>query len=1286
MAKGKKGKKGKKGFIAGFIKKLTGAGAAGAAATAAVTSAAGALANLIPDNLQDADFQDRPIPQSAAIESKTPDAAMRLIKESLPLLAPPEIDEEVFDKEKVEREVMPLDESEKLNKLIAYEAGVHHEIKQSNEQTEANTERMGELAEKIDKYFLESERQEEEDIREGRGRGVLGKAWDTAKGGAKMWGALQLAKILKQLKLLGLGIAGVVGGGLLSKYAEPIANTLNEWIFEPLGNLADGITETMKSLNLIDENADGFDALFKGWDISVAAAFRGGAITEVASKITGGLAKGAAVVTDKIGSVGAKLSSTKGSFAFVKNPEAGRIKNALQRIKVWFNNLGPRLKSWSQNANAWLNRFPYGVRQTLQGAFRKIQRVYYIWEALTFIANATERYALGMITAEEYHKNNKEQLQEIVRLIGGPGVGALIGALISAAGGAIATAWSGPFAAAIGAVSGALGGTAGFILGVFYGDKLISMLGIDQLVGAIYDQITKQDDAALSDLMEKLVNYFKKDFPEFLEKAVFATAEWTYEKITGLNLDMSSEEDIVEEYGENITTENLLFEAMEGLGTDEGAIYYALQDKTWNDYEKLAVSYKDQNDEDLTERLKSELREPEFLKIFDPKEGILTVNSKERSEKIKVIDKVQNILDKIEGKKSAMEEGFGEFGDVSSFTPESTTEEKEAIADMKETLEISEPKEEAIADTGREMFEKMYGYTTTIEDYDKIEYQELGNKIETAKTALKEFINIHGEPDTEIEYQETFKHQAFLEEQNKKPPEQRVQIWGDFLTDLEPAYTDKKIQYQYEILKQNIREPESRRRQIEQSFKDQEFSTIIQALEYNYGYDKDQLMQMFPAKTLGNINASGVRKFYEDLVQQELESPVESENKEMSEFSESKEEAIPIQTPETSLNLVQEMTGTPYEFSSEDLDEEEQARITKWINKKFTTYKQVDDDTSTAQIMYNLRSEGKDIIGEGFFSKELPWETISEMGKQMTAGQLYEIAMDKVYDDATNQQLIAIAKSKKLPDFYEKIIEKNGEEYRESFLLKIYENRLNTKGERITSSTQFTTKSSRGAIDGERIESRSKVQTKGITGETDLTMIEKLMLSEGVAYETSTARIRKENKGVDDEKAERFTSSLITQKKSSGNLFKNLFGFTDNEITNRTIIDGDGKMKVSSRDYGTIQRMIEKGKPELAFAHVKYLAEKEGRLREEVQDINFADIVDVNKDVKTDVAETTARRLKEAEKKESKTSVAVLPIVEKIQKLPEVKTTSIIDSPPQMSGDYAPTMQSNDSFFNMGRF
>lgn len=317
------------------------------------------------------------------------------------------------------------------------------------------------------------------------------------------------------------------------------------------------LEQVLKVVDTVEEKVAGITAAFMGLT-------RGQAIGRGAQDI-------ARAVRSFTGTGGMAAAQEVVSKVRPGNPMFARFLPALQKAQGFFARLSRMTNSITATAARWGSSLGTWFANSMKKLAGKVLKWYLIFEAFQIMINAAQLLIMGTIDENEFHRRTKEQIGEIVRILGAPYLIMLLFGLL------------GTVVPILGNMAGA---AAGFITGLILGDIVFESLGMQQLVDGLYDWIFLDDTNKLRAYPPVLLRGLAFALP----KAIASEISEQYERVTqfadSLIQDrMATEEEIVSKYGADASDLDILRQATEGRGTDENALLYAFRNiKSTSDY------------------------------------------------------------------------------------------------------------------------------------------------------------------------------------------------------------------------------------------------------------------------------------------------------------------------------------------------------------------------------------------------------------------------------------------------------------------------------------------------------------------------------------------------------------------------------------------------------------------------------------------------------------------------------------------------------------------------------
>lgn len=472
-----------------------------------------------------------------------------------------------------------------LNNIIEHVASVEGEVSTQNNLI-ATLEKA--IYAKIDQDRREILRQkrlaDEESIeRKKFGSGLFNSLKD-------MKGRAQESVIGKLLGAAGAAIAGVGmgiadlfndGEGFLSNAMETIDNTIESFTRAVVA--APALANIVNTADAKARNQAQLKETKQKIQEKKAAKQGKGVAPKVGPKIE------APKVGPKAPSGQSSILKSVGS-AIKSNPKA---KSALQMINKAYNGV----RNLANTGKEYIKRITDFVKKSFPKAFAnklarllkktpvvKITMAFALFEAALA---AGQRWFLGTMSEGEFQTEIKRIVNEFIMMLGPAWALTIIGGL------------AGSVVPIVGNVAGAF---AGFVIGVFWGDDIYKVLGLNIIVDAFVDWIIFGKDDAFASMWPKIVKHGKEQFKQLIVEPVQNAVDY----VTGVDK-IASEDVVAEKYGQTEDKIEIISQAASGLGTDEDSILYAVSHiKTGEEWEAFKTKYEDQTDRNFVEEMKSE--------------------------------------------------------------------------------------------------------------------------------------------------------------------------------------------------------------------------------------------------------------------------------------------------------------------------------------------------------------------------------------------------------------------------------------------------------------------------------------------------------------------------------------------------------------------------------------------------------------------------------------------------------------------------------------------------------
>jgi hypothetical protein len=439
-------------------------------------------------------------------------------KEIVPELGPEEDRYEKHLNLIIERVARLEGEAATQNELIARLSG---NIKESDDQQR--------------RFNLEEKRQRTEDNIEGRGR--TSELFEKIKEGAQTTGR----NVGAILKALALPVAAFTAAHFLNKFSEEsddeetISNLIDTslFVFEKVtqAGLLLGGSVKLQATRLSGMAARTGQAVGSMAPVQAAAARVGTTIatamqpiTQTARSVGATAARFSGAITTPI-TTATGAAATRVSTALAPiTANVAKITRSIQNLRM-LQSLIQGLQKGADKITTrvleWARRLPTRLFNFIKNVAKKALRYYLIFESILFMITLAERYMMGTITEAEYHAQNKEQLNQIVSILGAPMFLAFIGGLVGAGvGGLLGSIFPVVGTIIVGLTGKGIGSVVGFLIGCIWGDDIFKAVGIDKFVDALYDLIFQWDTEPMKELFLNVVRWAANEAPKIFGRAL----------------------------------------------------------------------------------------------------------------------------------------------------------------------------------------------------------------------------------------------------------------------------------------------------------------------------------------------------------------------------------------------------------------------------------------------------------------------------------------------------------------------------------------------------------------------------------------------------------------------------------------------------------------------------------------------------------------------------------------------------------------------------------------------
>lgn len=251
-----------------------------------------------------------------------------------------------------------------------------------------------------------------------------------------------------------------------------------------------------------------------------------------------------------------------------KNPRAAMV---FAKLNAFIGLLNRLMKAFTTPIAAVMKSlatFPAFIGKMFMGFLSRPVKWMAIFYALVAMKDAALSFMFNMISEEEFHNRMKKNINEFLGIIGGAWI---ISTLFAVLGGSMGTVII-PF---FGTVGGAI---LGIILGMFFGEDLWKIIGLDDMTNAFYDLFLYKDDESLywgafDGMLTKILETGKKQLYEAYER-VKDSLIGLVDFVVGDNI--ASQSSVEEKYKTDNLADIAIGAADNGLlgGTDEDSLLY----------------------------------------------------------------------------------------------------------------------------------------------------------------------------------------------------------------------------------------------------------------------------------------------------------------------------------------------------------------------------------------------------------------------------------------------------------------------------------------------------------------------------------------------------------------------------------------------------------------------------------------------------------------------------------------------------------------------------------------
>lgn len=406
-----------------------------------------------------------------------------------------------------------------------------------------------------------------------------------------------------------LGAAGTMVGAYLSKFMVPAML----FGFAGMASAAQAaVGDDEETLGDIAEEFSWLDGIEEKYvQLTVALSTLGTSISQGFNAIKGNLMKKGADFVTKMANTNAAQKITSAGRGIVNafaqtgkvlgaNPVAGPFLQSLITIKGWFSKFAAGVAGPIKAVTQAMSTLPKFILKFFKGLLAKPAKYLIIFTAIDAMIDAALAFMFNSITAEEFHTRCKKNINDVLGLIAGTWITTIIFTAIGTAIGTVV-----PF---FGNIAGAV---LGVVMGVLFGEDLYKIIGLDDVVNALYDWIVLGDTTGLKNLgvniLESGIAHLKSvmaKYGEYIKSAV--------EAVSGEDK-IASVESIEENYGKDASLTDIAAKQLDMTGTDEDALLYIADNiDSQAQLEQVNAELMDSRGMTLTQLARSELNDSEF--------------------------------------------------------------------------------------------------------------------------------------------------------------------------------------------------------------------------------------------------------------------------------------------------------------------------------------------------------------------------------------------------------------------------------------------------------------------------------------------------------------------------------------------------------------------------------------------------------------------------------------------------------------------------------------------------
>lgn len=364
-------------------------------------------------------------------------------------------------------------------------------------------------------------------------------------------------------------VVGAAVGGFLAKWLVPaiavgFAGVTSAFADTQEGNeeTISGVVDDLSFLEGIEEKYAALTIALGTAGLNVRQGFQAVANTISAKSAT--FVQKMSAVSGQAQSAYQKAATTLGKLSQVltANPVARTFIAPIRAIAGFFSGVSSRIGPAVAKVTSAISKLPKFMIKFFKGFLAKPLKYLIIFEIIDSMIDGLMAFMFNSITEAEFHTRMKKNINDIVGLIGGTWITAII---FTAVGNLIGTF--------VLPVFGNIAGTIlGVVMGVLFGEDVYKIIGGDNIVEAIYDYFFLGKKTTMAQLGNKIIESGKQE----LQRIVDSYAEFfksSFEYFTGEDK-IESREGIEEKFGVDASLTNIALQSSGIIDDDENAMLY----------------------------------------------------------------------------------------------------------------------------------------------------------------------------------------------------------------------------------------------------------------------------------------------------------------------------------------------------------------------------------------------------------------------------------------------------------------------------------------------------------------------------------------------------------------------------------------------------------------------------------------------------------------------------------------------------------------------------------------